>query len=107
MKSSLTLLPLIACLLASPVSVAAKGEVVYIETGCDYYILQSSDGFALVEHAEGPTPSADDVIVGDFESYGKKQLFNRTSRERIEGWVVDFWLAQDEAMQMYLEQCRR
>ena len=100
-------MPLIACLLASPVSVAAKGEVVYIETGCDYYILQSSDGFALVEHAEGPTPSADDVIVGDFESYGKKQLFNRTSRERIKGWVVDYWLAQDEAMQMYLEQCRR
>lgn len=83
----------------------AKGVVVYIKSGCDYFIVRTASGYALLEWYEGSIPRKGDIIVGDLESYGFKDIYNLTADSDLTVWVEDYWLTRDEAMEKYFEEC--
>ncbi len=87
-------------------AIAAQGEVVLKKSGCDYYIVETNNGFVLLEWYGGNDPDVGDTIVGDFEKYGMKTLHNLTHDKQTKVWVEDFWLSKDSAIKKYNEKCK-
>lgn len=87
-------------------ALAAKGVVVYARPSCDYYIVETSTGFDLLEWYGGYTPDEGDLIVGEFESYGFYDIYDVTADQESTAWVEDFWLSGSDAAAGYLEQCQ-
>lgn len=94
-----------AIIMLAQVALAAKGIVVLKKSGCDYYIVETTLGFALLEWYGGNDPDVGDTIVGDFESYGIKTIYNLTRDAETRVWVEDFWLSKSSAIEKYYEQC--
>lgn len=84
---------------------AAKGEVVYKKSGCDYFIVETNMGYALLEWYGGSEPEEGDIIVGDFESYGFKDIYNLTTDSELRVWVEDYWLSKEDVLEQYFEYC--
>ncbi len=84
---------------------AAKGEVVYKKSWCDYFIVETNMGYALLEWYEGNDPEEGDIIVGNFESYGFKDIYNLTADSELKVWVEDYWLSKEDALEQYFEHC--
>ncbi len=84
---------------------AAKGVVVYNRGRCDYFIVQSLTGFALLQWFGGNDPSEGDVLVGDFESYGFKDIYNVTADAEVRVWVDNYMLSKTRVVEKYLDKC--
>ena len=87
--------------LASP-SFAAKGVVTYYRDG-DYFIVETNMGYDLLEWYGGHDPSEGDIIVGNFESYGFKDIYDVTSDSSLRVWVEEYWLSKEAAFEEYYE----
>ena len=99
-------LALIACLLlASASSFAAKGVVVLYKSGCSYYVVETNLGYAILEWYGGNDPSSGDVLAGDFETYGMKDINNLTAKAKTKVWVEDFWLSKKSVIEKYYDKC--
>ena len=85
---------------------AARGTVVSYPSGCDYFIVETSSGYALLEWFGGNDPSEGDVVVGDYESYGIKDIFNVSRDTEIRVWVEEYWLSKDNVFREYRNYCR-
>lgn len=86
-------------------AIAAKGVVVYIKSGCSYYIVETTMGYALLEWYGGSIPSRGDVLVGDFESYGMKDIYNVTADSETRVWVDNYWMSKSRVVERYFEKC--
>lgn len=84
---------------------AAKGVVVYYRSGCDYYIIESRSGYALLEWYGGNDPDEGDVIVGEFERYGLQRLHNLTRDQETSAYVEDYGLSRGRVVEKYHEKC--
>lgn len=92
--------------MAAPTSTyAAKGVVVLKLSCCDWFLVDAPGGYALLEWYGGNEPERGDVIAGDFESYGFKDLYNLTSDDELRVWVEDYWLGKSDALEQISEQC--
>jgi hypothetical protein len=95
----------IVSILFSSLASAEKGEVVHYKSGCDYYIVDASMGYALLEWYGGNDPSEGDTLVGDFDVYGMKKIYNISADSETQVWVEDYMLSKDSAIEMYYEKC--
>lgn len=84
---------------------AARGVVVYKRLGCSYYIVETHLGYAILEWFGGNDPSQGDVIVGDFETFGMKDIYNETMGSESKAWIDNFWLSKDRATEIYFDKC--
>jgi hypothetical protein len=84
---------------------AAKGVVVYKKGLCDYFIVETNLGYALLEWYGGYDPDEGDIIVGDFESYGFKEVYDLTTDTETHVWVEDYWLTRSSAIEQYFDKC--
>ncbi|QIK80891.1 hypothetical protein G7069_04310 [Lysobacter sp. HDW10] len=94
-----------ALLLAPTLAFAAKGVVVYYESGCSYFIVETNLGYALLEWYGGHDPSKGEIIAGDFESFGFKNVYNLTADRETKVWVDNFWLSKSRAIEKYYDKC--
>jgi len=85
---------------------AAKGTVKYTSGSCSWYLVGTPSGFALLQWYGGNMPSRNDVIVGDYESFGMKKLYNLSKDSETSAWVDNFWLSRDRAIEKFYEKCR-
>lgn len=84
---------------------AAKGVVVLYKSGCDFYIVKTNNGYAILEWYGGNDPSEGDILVGEFETFGMKDIYNLTADAETTVWVEDFWLPKSSAIEKYYEEC--
>jgi len=84
---------------------AAKGVVVYYKSGCSYYLVDANMGYALLEWYGGNDPSEGDTLVGDFESYGMKDIYNISADSETTVWVEDYMLSKSSAIEKYYDKC--
>lgn len=105
MKTAIKLITILFFLSLPEIANAAKGVVVYYKSGCDYYIVETNMGYAVLEWYGGNDPSKGDVLAGDFESYGMKDIYNLTADSETRVWVEDFWLSKESAIEEYYEKC--
>src|SRR5262249_44467648 len=57
---------------------AAKGIVTHRISGCDYFVVETSKGYDLLEWYGGWDPDKGDVLVGVFEQYGMHDINDPT-----------------------------
>lgn len=108
-KKQLTVVWMMAILLSLIFSFstafAAKGEVVYKKLGCSYFIVETLLGYAILEWYGGNDPDKGDIITGNFESYGFKNIYNLTVDAELRVYVDNYWLSRDRALERYFDKC--
>ena len=95
----------VLALAVSTHAAAARGVVTHRVAGCDYFVVKTASSYSLLEWYGGNDPSKGDIIVGAFESYGMKDIFNVTSDGALRVWVEDFLLSRTEALEQLLDKC--
>src|SRR6266496_2305492 len=84
---------------------AARGKVTHRVSGCDYFTVETSRGFAILEWYGGHDPDKGDSIVGNYESYGMKTVFDETTEQEVRVWVEDYALSKSDALEKLYDKC--
>jgi hypothetical protein len=103
MRRMLFSLVVIACSCAQ--AYAAQGTVVYRQSGCDYFVVQTTKGYDVLEWFGGWDPDKGDVLVGNFETYGMHDIRDSTIDESVTVWVEEYWLSRADALENLVEHC--
>jgi hypothetical protein len=86
----------------------SEGVVVYPpRLGCSYFIVYAPMGYALLQlwSFTAYEPQEGDLIVGEFESYGFKEVINLTRKISYRVWVDDYFLSSTRVVEKYLRRC--
>jgi hypothetical protein len=68
-------------------------------------MVETNKGFTILEWFGGHDPDKGDVIVGAYESYGMKTVYDVTADQEIRVWVEDYGLSKDDALEKLMDQC--
>ena len=82
-----------------------RGVVVHSKSGCDYYIVETSSGYALLEWYGGNDPNEGQIIVGPIHSYGMKELYNVSSDRETKAYIDDYMLSKSSVIEKYYDHC--
>lgn len=74
-----------------------RGEVVYSDPYCDYYVVETDYGYTVLRAYNGYKPYEGTVIFGNFSSYGLRDFYNRSSGIIFSSDVKEYWLTYSEA----------
>lgn len=72
------------------------GVVVY-EGRYDYFIVYTENGYCIVE-AYGCCLSEDDIIIGELNSFGFKDVYIKNRERTIRVYVEDYWMSEQKAI---------
>ena len=53
----------------------------------------------------GHDPDQGDILVGDYESYGFKDIYNETASTEFHVYVDDYGLGKSRALEKYYDKC--
>ena len=74
-----------------------RGEVVYSDSYCSYYVVETYNGYTVMRAHGGYKPSEGSIIYGDLSYAGTRDFYNRSSQFVFSGTVTDYWLTYAEA----------
>lgn len=74
-----------------------KGEVVYSDTYCSYYVVETYYGYNIVRAYGSYKPLEGSIVYGNFSNAGTRDIYNRSSGFVFTGTITDFWLSYTEA----------
>ncbi len=73
------------------------GEVVYSDSYCNYYVVETFYGYTIIRSYGGYKPYEGSIVYGNFSSAGTKDIYNRSSGIIFTGTVTDYWLSYTDA----------
>lgn len=74
-----------------------RGEVVYSDTYCSYYVVETYNGYQVVQAIGSYKPYEGAILYGNFSSRGTRDFYNYSSGVVFTGSVTDYWLSYVEA----------
>lgn len=74
-----------------------RGEVVYSDSYCSYYVVQTSNGYTILRSYGGYRPFEGSIVYGDFGYAGTHDIYNYSTGGVFTGTVTDYWLTYYEA----------
>ena len=74
-----------------------RGEVVYTDNYCSYFVVQTNFGYNIVHSNDGYKPFEQGILYGDFSSRGTREFYNRSTGITFYATVTDYWLSYAEA----------
>lgn len=74
-----------------------QGEVVYSDSYCNYYVVETYYGYNVIRSYAGYIPYEGTIVYGNFSSRGTRDIYNYTSGNVFTGTVTDYWLSYNEA----------
>ena len=74
-----------------------KGEVVYSDAYCNYYVVETYYGYNVVQSYSGYRPYEGSVVYGNFSAKGTRDFYNYSTNRTYTGSVTDYWLTYTEA----------
>ena len=84
-------------------SSTVKGEVIWEGKGCDFYIIETSQWYVLVELYNG-TLYEGDKVEGELHSYNFKYLTNKSRGDRqIKVWIENYWVRKNRCFEWLKE----
>jgi len=97
-------------LLSTPLSFANSAyaehaEIVSYPSGCDYFIANGHHGYYLLKWHKGYTPSLGDVILGDIDANGLKDVYYPLKNREGEIYVEDYSMSKSRSLEHYKEHC--
>lgn len=74
-----------------------RGEVVYSDSYCNYYVVETGSGYTLIRAYGSYKPYEGSIVYGDFSYSGTGDIYNRSTGVIFTGTVTDYWLTYYEA----------
>ncbi len=74
-----------------------QGEVIYSDSYCNYYVVETYYGYNIVRSYAGYKPYEGTIVYGNFSSRGTRDMYNYSSGFVFTGTVTDYWLSYNEA----------
>lgn len=74
-----------------------RGEVVYSDPYCNYYVVETFNGYTIIRSYGGYKPFEGSIVYGNFSNMGTRDMYNRSSGYVFTGTVTDYWLTYIEA----------
>ncbi len=74
-----------------------RGDVVYSNNGCGYYVVETNYGYTIVRNMDGLRVYDGDVMYGNFGGYGTRDFYNYTADIITRGSVVEYDLSYSTA----------
>lgn len=74
-----------------------RGEVVYSDSYCSYYVVETYNGYTVVGAYGSYKPYEGAIVYGNFSNTGTRDMYNRSSGVVFSGTVTDYWLTYTEA----------
>jgi hypothetical protein len=68
-------------------------------------MVETTRGFSILEWYGGHDPDKGDKIVGAYDSYGMKTVYDVTADEEIRVWVEEYDLSKTSALEKLVEKC--
>ena len=75
-----------------------RGDVVYSNNYCGYYVVETNYGYTIVENLNGLRIYEGDVVYGNFGAYGGREFYNYTADLVTKGNVVEYDLSYTAAL---------
>lgn len=75
-----------------------RGIVAYSDFGCDFFIIETYNGFSLLRNWGGIPPLRGSVVYGDFSRYGQATIYNRSEGYLMQTDIREYWLTYWEAI---------
>jgi len=75
-----------------------KGEVIWIGK-CDYFIVETSKFYILIENYYGKDIRIGDKLVGDLHSYNFKELYNVRKDDLQKLYIENYWSGKDSCFE--------
>jgi hypothetical protein len=85
---------------------SSAGTVYAPYSSCSYFlILDPTGSFSEVEWYGGSFPDSGDVVYGDFQTYGFKDMYDQNKGNNIRVWVDNYWISRSRAAQYLTDKC--
>jgi len=84
---------------------ASSGVLVKRISGCDYFMVNATGGYAILEWYGGYDPDKDDKLIGNFETYGMHDILDDTADESLTVWTEDYDLSRTHALEILVDKC--
>lgn len=75
-----------------------EGEVVYSDPTCNYWVVETYNGYNIIYTNPGSMPYEGELIYGNFSSRGARDLYNYSGRFVFRATVTDYWLSYNQAL---------
>lgn len=74
-----------------------QGEVVYSDSYCNYFIVETLSGFTIIRASGSYKPYEGSIVYGNFSNQGTRDMYNYSNGVVFTGTVTDYWLSYVEA----------
>jgi len=74
-----------------------RGVVVYANSFCDFFIVETYNGYSVLRSWDGYVPYQGDVLYGNLSNWGARDFYNRSAGHLIQCDVKDYWLSYYQA----------
>lgn len=74
-----------------------RGEVVYSDPYCQYFIIETFDGYTVLRSYSNYKPVEGSIVYGSFSNYGTRDFYNRSNGVIQTAEVKEYWLTYYEA----------
>jgi len=74
-----------------------RGEVVYSDPYCNYYIVEGDYGYTILRATSGYKPYEGAIVYGDFSNYGYREFYSRSGGGIFTSEVIEYWLSYYDA----------
>jgi hypothetical protein len=75
-----------------------EGEVVYSDATCNYWVVETYNGYNVVHSNSVNKPYEGDLLYGNFSSRGTRDMYNFSGRFVFTGTVIEYWLSYNQAL---------
>ncbi len=75
-----------------------EGEVVYSDPSCNYWVVETYNGYNVIYTGSGSRPYEGDLLYGNFSSRGTRDIYNYSGRFVFTGTVTEYWLSYNQAL---------
>ena len=81
-----------------------RGVVVYSDY-CEYYVVETSYGYAVMRAPGSYKPYEGATVYGNFSNYGMRDFYNRSSGRIFTSDVTEYWLSYTAAQDAIYYYC--
>lgn len=75
-----------------------EGEVVYSDPSCGYWVVETYNGYTVIQSSAVNQPYEGDLIYGNLSNRGTRDLYNFQGKFVFRCTAIEYWLSYNEAL---------
>ncbi len=97
-----------ACVVAAvPSAHAERGELIWRDPSCYFFVLKTQAGYALFEFLGGPSPLVGHIFEGQLDGFGTRRIINETEGQPTMVYSEVFEISERGLLRKIPRQCKR